>query len=534
MSPLFVPAELGSIADFKLHARQTEGSMSDVQKLVVFELNEVPFKVFDRFVSMRPNSQMARLFCRSDVFETFSEDEGHLSPWVTWPTVHRGVTNQKHGILDFGQNLTEVDAEYPPIWELLARAGVRPGVFGPLHSYPLPRDISRYDFFVPDTFAAGPECFPKKLSEFQAFNLAMVDSSGRNVARNLMLSKAMPFLMAAPGLGLRGRTVASLGTQLLRERIRPELVCRRRTSQVEIAFDFYLKQLRSRMPDVSFFFTNHVASSLHRYWPGTFPQDYPKALWAEGYERTYADEIDFTMSVADRMIGELARFVERTPGHRLLVMTSMGQQAVPNAEQTRTQLLCIDLKKLMSALGVAPGLWERRRAMAPQYVVTFAPDSRKDLISNLCALSINGTPVHFSDHGDSVMIEFGQVNLDDNIRLESHGEPRPLQEFGLRNVEIQDKSASFAYHIPQGVLLSYDPQKRKGHALERRRNRDHRDRAGDPAQFRRLRTVVHDGWTSPELIGRDARREIGPKAGGEAPSAKLTLRLWLSTCRPLP
>lgn len=67
------------------------------------------------------------------------------------------------------------------------------------------------------------------------------------------------------------------------------------------------------------------------------------------------------------------------------------------------------------------------------------------------------------------MIEFGQVNLDDNIRLESHGEPRPLQEFGLRNVEIQDKSASFAYHIPQGVLLSYDPQKRKGHALERRR-----------------------------------------------------------------
>ena len=37
------------------------------------------------------------------------------------------------------------------------------------------------------------------------------------------------------------------------------------------------------------------------------------------------------------------------------------------------------------------------------------------------------------------------------------GEPRPLASLGLETVEIEDRSGTTAYHVPEGVLAVYDP-----------------------------------------------------------------------------
>src|SRR4029453_3467220 len=151
------------------------------KKLIVYELNEVPRRVLDLHVAAQPGGALKRILDAGTYADTHAEDSGILSPWVTWPTVHRGVTNDRHCISEFGQDLSEVDREYPPIWRLLAGRGVRVGIFGSLHSYPPPGDPSGYEFYVPDTFAAGSETFPEALEAFQAFNLAMVAGSARNV-----------------------------------------------------------------------------------------------------------------------------------------------------------------------------------------------------------------------------------------------------------------------------------------------------------------------------------------------------------------
>jgi predicted AlkP superfamily phosphohydrolase/phosphomutase len=148
------------------------------RKIVLYELNEVPWRVLDQFAAWRPTSYLARVLPVMRRFGTFAEDRSDLSPWITWPTLHRGVTDERHGILSFGQDLTAADREYPPIWELLARAGVSVGVCGSLHTYPLPPAVDRYRFFIPDAFAAGAECFPETISTFQAFNLDMGGRSG--------------------------------------------------------------------------------------------------------------------------------------------------------------------------------------------------------------------------------------------------------------------------------------------------------------------------------------------------------------------
>src|SRR5688500_10899078 len=100
-----------------------------MRKLILFELNEVPWRIVQEFCRWRPESCLVRHLRHFSTFETYAEDAGHLSPWVTWPTVHRGVTNERHTIGEFRQDLHEINQAYPPLWRLLAERGVSTGVF---------------------------------------------------------------------------------------------------------------------------------------------------------------------------------------------------------------------------------------------------------------------------------------------------------------------------------------------------------------------------------------------------------------------
>jgi len=63
-----------------------------------------------------------------------------------------------------------------------------------------------------------------------------------------------------------------------------------------------MRQLENTQPSFSSFFTNHVASSMHRFWAANFPEDYAPEDF--GYEddwiNTYRYEIDWSMQKADQ------------------------------------------------------------------------------------------------------------------------------------------------------------------------------------------------------------------------------------------
>ena len=166
------------------------------RKVIFFELNEVPVRIFEHYCRVYPNSVLARRMPECLKFETYSEDKGQgwLEPWITWPTVHRGVADNQHRISDFGQDLNEQDSQFPPVWKLLVRNGIKTGVCGSLHTYPMPTDFTNYEFFIPDTFAAGSECFPQNISAFQAFNLQLARESARNVSTRVPWQGALNLL----------------------------------------------------------------------------------------------------------------------------------------------------------------------------------------------------------------------------------------------------------------------------------------------------------------------------------------------------
>ena len=426
-------------------------------KLILFELNEVPIRIIDYFRRQRPGSWLAQHYARLRKFETFNENEGHLSPWNTWPTFHRGVPSNKHFIAEFNQDLTEADREFPPIWKLLNASGIRAGVFGSLHSYPVPNRLEDYGFYVPDVFAASAECFPKNVELFQDFNLRLSRESARNAKDSIPYRDALRLLWNVNRLGFTSRTMLDVAGQLVQERARPWKVTRRRTYQSVISFDVFCRLLHSARPDFATFFTNHVASTQHRYWAAAFPGDYEKMKFDREWIDTYDGEILFTMSKADDMLRRLAGFVDLNPEYKLVVASSMGQEPI-ESEPIEHQLYVVDSEKFMRVLGLAEsGSFKTLPAMVPQFNYLVAGPFVGRVIEALRSLKVNGAQVRFRvSEGGVFSIDMGQANLK-GISIEVDGRAIALEETGLKNVRIQDRSSATAYHIPEGHLFAYHP-----------------------------------------------------------------------------
>lgn len=433
-----------------------------MSKIILFELNEVPFQVIDYFVAKYPKSNLAALLPKSTQIETCTDDAGHLHPWSTWPTLHRGVDNTVHKIKDFGEDLSNLNKKYPPIWQVLAENNISTGVCGSLHSYPLPINVKDYKFYVPDPFAWGPETHPEAVQPFQAFNLAMVNESARNVNSGFDKSATAKLALNLPALGIRTKTAVAIIKQLIDEKKAPWKVTRRRSFQSILAFDIFLKQLKSSKPDFATFFSNHVAATMHRYWAATFPEDYEEYHLSDDWKNKYSGEIDYAMLKFDLFLADLLKFMAKNNGYKLLIASSMGQKSTLAMEQ-KSELLAKDFSKFLTALGFAPDDYHKLPAMHPQYNVAFHDENkRKELVDKLGQFDINGMGIgsRIKENG-FISVDLGHRNLgDDDVKYK--GDSINLKEFGLVNEPIQDEASGTAYHIPEGILIVYDPKKPEG------------------------------------------------------------------------
>ncbi len=429
------------------------------RKIVLLEANEIPYRVLDDYVASHPNGALARRIGRCQQYTTRAADTCRLSPWITWPTLHRGVNNEVHQVVHFGQDLTEVDRHYPPIWRILADAGISTGVFGPLHSWPLPKDAEKYDYYLPDTFAETPDSHPNSLTSFQNFNLVMARQSPRNVSGGIDFGSLLPFILKAPGLGLRLKTLMSVAKQLVDERREGWKRTRRRTYQPVLAFDLFMKQLSVHKPQFTNFFTNHVASAMHRYWAAAYPGDYDVLELTPEWQAQYGGEIDFAMGWLDDMFERLTTFMDRNPEYLLVVASSMGQHAT-DGSRIDSQLYLRDPGKLMERIGLGPEEWQRRPAMDPDISMIVSRNRIPDLVKFFETFTIRDKRVKWDAREEGFLdLSFGQANVDpDKEMAHLDGQAVPFSELGLEAVIVEDEAGSTAYHVPDGTFYIYDPQ----------------------------------------------------------------------------
>ena len=114
---------------------------------------------------------------------------------------------------------------------------------------------------------------------------------------------------------------------------------------------------------------------------------------------------------------------------------------------------------MLTAFGLVPDDFEMRPAMHPQYNLRVKEENKANEFEQLLqSVVVNGQPlIYRRKESGFFSINLGHRNMQEEWIL--IGEKQvSFAELGLFNEPIDDESDGTAYHIPEGVLLVYDPQ----------------------------------------------------------------------------
>ena len=423
-------------------------------RIIFLELNEVPQYIFEESFL---NSNYSKKLSSFEFHSTISKDKGHLSPWTTWATVYRGVTDQIHKITDINQDVSEIDKDFPTIISSLADKGYKVGVFGSMHSASVPHEeYTKYSFFVPEAFASNYLCKPTTINNLQRLNLIMSKKSARVVDKtlpnlNILLKAVVSYLNHS----YKFNGALSVIKQLFSELFFPWKKIRRRTLQSIILFDVFMDLLNTKNPDFCTFFTNHVASNMHRFWEAKFPEDYQKEINLKPWKKRYKNEIDIAMRVSSYFINELVKYVDKNSDSELWILSSMGQAAVQDYTPQSMFWKINNLSVFINSICEKNFQIEELTQMIPCYSIKADPDSidqinekLKNIKSN-CNLTIKSktkTTLAFSFQDSHNEIWFKDKSTKNIINVK-----------GLKKVNIDENTGASGYHIPEGILYRYGP-----------------------------------------------------------------------------
>jgi len=429
----------------------------DRRQVVLYELNEVPWEIIDLFIAQRPSSNVASLVHGGRCQTTRNEDPNHLSPWRTWPTFHKARYSDHHNCFELGQDPSTFRGLN--LWDVAEEEGLKVGLFGVLQSWP-PRPFANGGFYVPDTFSPTPEAEPASLRRFQGFNLDMTRRMAFSPDVRLHPGR---ILLAGVDIALKGLTPWSgwwAARQLLRERRDERYKACRSIVQVLPSFDLYWRLHRRHDPDLSIFFTNHVAGMMHRFWGDLVPRYAEQNDYRP--DEVFKTFVMSAMEVFDHQLGRLMRFADRNPATLLLIAGSMGQTGIPYQHIGETYVL-EDAQRLSSSLGLDAVV--SRLAMYPMQALELADEERaEDARRLLTSITVAGRPLmtHLRVEGRTLSfavrmeLEDGEVRRDIEYTTSTATEPRTgtIGDIGV-GTATRLGGGNTAYHSPEGILITY-------------------------------------------------------------------------------
>lgn len=425
-----------------------------MKPLLLLEINEIPWRVIDRYRSDPRFGAIQSFFSRALTFTTITVDRpGMMDPWVTWPTLHRGMDNTRHNVKNLGQDPSTFRGV--PIWEEFRKRGLAIGVFGSLQSWP-PVNPGSGGFYVPDTFAHDPATIPRHIEPFQRFNLSQVSRNGRVVrGGGLMSREAVDFLLSIPRSGISFNTIRRLFSQILVERLNPTVRARRPIFQAMLSWDVFRSLYRAEAPPAfSTFFTNHVAGVMHRYWRHVFPEDFGDC--EDSGCREHLATMDFAMQVLDDILSGALMFIEKNPEIVVVFATSMGQGPVKYEWHQGYEASIADPSALMRAIGLESEHFKPLLAMAPQAAVEVPNPAHRNIIRKWLesAKTSSGDSMFVVlEIGTSMSITSLTPKLTDieagGFSVEREGNLISWSEAGI---EMSRVAPGTAYHIPEGIM----------------------------------------------------------------------------------
>jgi hypothetical protein len=432
--------------------------MKNSQKIVVTEVNEVPFRVYERYAREEPSSAIAYLLASGQAVRTFASDvsEDFLYPSQTWASFNTGVPYEKHRIHWYQD---PKPTEYPFYWRSIAERGHAVGVINTLHSSPLKSFIDKgnYNFCIPDCFADDSATHPAEYKTFQSLNTEFTRKNGRKSDLKTILNGSTIRRLGSPrtcGITLRSATdiastLAGVATGVLNKE-------RLRNLQFPLLAEIFLSELNRSDVDLAVLFTNHVAANQHRYWYALFPEDFKDRAYPDEWVNRYRGEILAALKLLDKYLHQLVRFCLRHE-RILVVCSSMGQVGNQKLTPETVQRHQFDYRlddpvKFARALVTNLPPVTVKAGMIPQYSLLFDSPSlamrgKQDL--DVAVMSIPGIKLTSDLNGSLVTLSAGITDRQETFSV--RGRQIGYRDLGFIRFEVDDHHSG--RHHPEGSLI---------------------------------------------------------------------------------
>jgi hypothetical protein len=333
------------------------------KKVLLLELNEINWRVIDRLIEQRGGGFLPNFIKLKKqgtwAVQSAVERSPLLDPWITWVTLHTGVSPAVHGASVLEQSSDSISA--PRTWQYAADAGRKVGVFGSISSYPPP---PLNGFVVPGPFAPGNETHPPRLAPVQAVNRRYTQVHNKTTQAPTLAENAGT-AAALIGMGLSLGTMAHVATQLVRERLQSGQRWRRVCLQPRLNFDIFASLYRKERPDYATWHSNHAAHFMHHYWRAWDDAVFPVKASAE--ERLqYGEAVPEGYRLCDELIGRAMNLLDQDTV--LVVASSMGQQPFVSDRYKAGKVIVRirDIDALLAVVGRA-GISDVVPTMVPQW-----------------------------------------------------------------------------------------------------------------------------------------------------------------------
>lgn len=448
------------------------------KKILALEVNELPWEIVDWAISTQLFPSVTEYFLNSLSFSSTFDYQGELSPWSTWPTMHRGLKIEDHKIMALGQDINTFNGI--TIWDKLIGLGYSVGVCGSLQSWP-PRDPGQYGFYLPDTFAPTPSAIPTYLEKFQKFNLSMVRASGRKPRKSDCIDKLG--ILIASGLGPNG--YLSVAKQVCKEVIGISLVEARTTTQSFLSWDIFKREYtrsRGRLAYASWF-TNNIASVMHRHWDQLFPLEYENLIKTPKAKNVRLFKYAFTL--LDSILSDAMQFAKKDENLIIILSSSMGQSPVKVSSDIEYSVVCRNLERFAGFIMTDLSGTRANLAMVPQ--ISFSFNNQRLLVEFNSKINSLNLMLKLENENlvpliDSSLTHGNSLSLTLSSRLSS--KPVSLQFCNVREcllsqlgmvAELVDTPS--AYHVPSGIVTVY------GNSIKRQSLRSSSMQAKDYKDF---------------------------------------------------
>ncbi|MEO5883678.1 MAG: hypothetical protein ABIQ06_14775 [Caldimonas sp.] len=342
--------------------------------MLLLEFNEINWAVIDRLVAARgatflPN--FARLRERGAwALQTAVERPPLLDPWITWVTLHTGVSPAVHGASVLEQDASTILAKRS--WQYVSEAGGSVGVFGSISATCDPSPLR--GFVIPGPFAPSDDTYPPRLRPVQEVNRRYTQAHN-HTSRAPGPLDAVRLGVKLLGLGLRASTCVRAALQLAHERFAPHLRWRRASLQPLLNFDVFEKLYRTQRPDFATWHSNHAAHYMHHYWRAWDDSEF--AVKSPPVERQqYGDAVPFGYRICDELLGRAFALIDDDTV--LVVASSMGQQPYASEKYLEGKIV-VRLKRIEALLELigGHGVQEATPTMVPQWNLVIPEATRR-------------------------------------------------------------------------------------------------------------------------------------------------------------